>query len=269
MRFIPLLTINLKGSVRMAETKIFGHRGCMGTFPENTLLGFQQAICKGVDGIELDVQLTKDGEVVVIHDETLERTTDGTGFIKDLTLQEIKQYSVGAKFAHFKQYDQRTWDAEGVPTLQEVLELLAPDKAELNIELKTTLFKYDGIEEKVLDLVNEYGNGRKVIYSSFHLPSILRIKQLDPHAEIAWLLGQKPPHPEDYLQSLDLEALHLSRSSVITDPLYLKDFVDRVRVWTVNNQDEIKQLQDLGVQAIMTDFPEEALANRSGGNALA
>src|SRR5690625_3867679 len=135
----------------MTGTKIYGHRGCMGTFAENTLLGFRQAIRQGADGIELDVQLTKDGEVVVIHDETLERTTDGTGYVKDLTLQEIKQYSAGVKYAHFKTYDQVVWDRERVPTLREVLELLAPYPIELNIELKTSLFQYEGIEEKELD----------------------------------------------------------------------------------------------------------------------
>ena len=247
----------------MAETKIYGHRGCMGTFPENTLLGFRKAIEQGVDGIELDVQLTKDGEVVVIHDEILDRTTDGIGYIKDFNLIEIKQYSTGVNYAHFPAYDEATWDLERVPTLQEVLELLAPFNIELNIELKTTLFKYDGIEEKVLSLVDEYGNGRKVIYSSFHLPTLLRIKQLNQDAEIAWLLNQRLSHPIDYLQSLELEALHLSKHIIFSDVLNLKDLFDRIRVWTVNDMDEIKQLLDLQVNAIMTDFPERALFYRS------
>lgn len=247
----------------MAEPKIYGHRGCMGTFPENTLLGFRQAIHQGVDGLELDVQLTKDGEVVVIHDETLERTTDGTGFVKELTLQEIKQYSAGVKFAYLRNYDPAVWDAERVPTLREVLELLAPYPIELNIELKTNLFKYDGIEEKVLALVNEYGKGLNVIYSSFHLPTIIRIKQLDPNAKIAWLLDQQISHPLDYVHSLKLEALHVSKRIAFSDMLSLKDLVEKLRIWTVNEQEEIKQLMDLGVQAIMTDFPEEALSYRS------
>lgn len=253
----------------MTETKIYGHRGCMGTFPENTLLGFLQAIRQGADGIELDVQLTKDGEVVVIHDETLERTTDGTGFVKDLTLQELKQYSAGVKYAHLKNYDRVIWSAERVPTLQEVLELLAPYKIELNIELKTSLFQYEGIEEKVLALVKEYGNGRKVIYSSFHLPSLLRMKQLDPDAEIAWLLDQRIAHPEDYLHSLELEALHVSKRIAFSDTFYGRDIVKKLRIWTVNEQDEIKQLLDLGVEAIITDFPEEALNDRNKRKSLA
>lgn len=90
----------------MKKTKIYGHRGAMGEYPENTLLSFKQAIEQGADGLEIDVQLTKDGEVVVIHDERLDRTTTGSGFVKDLTLNEIKQYSAGANFKHLLKYNE-------------------------------------------------------------------------------------------------------------------------------------------------------------------
>ena len=148
-------------------TKIYGHRGAKGMYPENTLLSFKKAIDQGVDGLELDVHLTKDGEVVVIHDETLDRTTSGTGWIKDLTLAEIKQVSAGSKFSHFPYY-QAEWDKEQVPTLKEVLELLEPYPIELNIELKTNEVVYEKIEEKVHELVQKYGSGRR----SFILLSI-------------------------------------------------------------------------------------------------
>ncbi|HIV74948.1 MAG TPA: glycerophosphodiester phosphodiesterase [Candidatus Pseudogracilibacillus intestinigallinarum] len=243
----------------MTETKIYGHRGFMASFPENTLLGFRKAIELGVDGIEIDVQLTKDGEVVVIHDETFDRTTDGVGYVKDISLKEMKQFSAGVNYTHFPNYDKETWPMERVPTLQEVLELLEPYPTELNIELKTSLFQYKGIENKVLSLVNDYGKGRKVIYSSFHLPSILRIKQLDPNAEIAWLMHQRISHPKDYLLSLDLDAFHLSKQIVLSDTSYLTGLLGNVRVWTVNDMDDIKRLMDLGVNAIISDFPEKAL----------
>ena len=89
---------------RHKQTKIYGHRGSMGTDPENTLLGFRHALELGVDGIELDVQLTKDGELVVIHDEKIDRTTDGTGYVKDYNLNELKQFSAGIKLSHLKFY---------------------------------------------------------------------------------------------------------------------------------------------------------------------
>lgn len=248
----------------MTETKVYGHRGSMGSYPENTLLGFNEAIRQGVDGIELDVHMTKDGEIAVIHDERLDRTTDGTGLIKDLTLNEIKQYSAGGeKYEHLPKFNSSSWSKELVPTLKEVLELLQPYDIELNIELKTYIFNYEGIEEKILSLVEAYGNGRKVIYSSFHLPSILRIKELDPEARIAWLINQSISSLPDYLNELQLDALHLDQYLVLNNVHQWKDLYDKIRVWTVNGNDEIKQLLDLKVNAIMTDFPEKALFFKS------
>ncbi|RLL45092.1 glycerophosphodiester phosphodiesterase [Oceanobacillus piezotolerans] len=248
----------------MRETKIYGHRGSMGAYPENTLISFQKAIEQGVDGIELDVHMTKDGEIVVIHDEQLDRTTDGNGFIKDLTLPEIKEYSAGAKFQHFESYDYETWGEERVPTLQEVLELLHDfPKVELNIELKTYIFPYFGIEEKVLSLVEQYGNNRKVVYSSFHLPSLLRIKNMDPTAKIAWLLMQGISHPVDYMETFAMESLHISKDMVLENVYDYKNLLQNLRVWTANSTDEIKQLLDLQVQAIITDYPEKALFFRN------
>lgn len=280
-------------------TKIYGHRGAKGTYPENTLLSFEKAIEQGVEGLELDVHMTKDGEIVVIHDENLERTTDGSGYIKDMTLEEIKQFSAGTKrkYAHFSNYEEEVWSAERVPTLIEVLELLKPYPTELNIELKTTIEKYDGIEEKVLSIVKEYGDNRKVIYSAFHLPTILRVKKLSSDAKIAWLLSDKITLPKDQMQTLELEAFHLAKSIVLpnksvalkliqlmstlnvseandikqlvdfiensnSDDIF-KDLYEQIRVWTVNDPEEIKQLLELGVDTIITDYPERALLIRN------
>lgn len=277
-------------------TKIYGHRGAKGIYPENTLLSFKKAIDQGVDGLELDVHLTKDGEVVVIHDETLERTTTGTGWIKDLTLAEIKQYSAGKPFTHFHEYKE-AWDNEQVPTLKEVLELLAPYQIELNIELKTYSVPYEGIEEKTLQIVHQYGKNLEIIYSSFHLPSILRIKQLNPNAKIAWLLNEGVSLPHDYLTALNLDAFHLNKSILLPKgemfqqvlqiskqfPMYFplevvhylnkkvnedyeKSFqhlFDKVRVWTVNEPKEIEKLLSLQVNAIITDYPERAIHIRN------
>jgi glycerophosphoryl diester phosphodiesterase len=259
-------------------TKIYGHRGAKGSYPENTLLSFKKAIEQGVDGLELDVHLTKDGEVVVIHDETLDRTTNGTGWINDLTLEEIKQVSAGSSFIHFPRYH-AAWDSEKVPTLKEVLELIAPFPIELNIELKTYAIAYIGIEEKVHSIVEKYGNGRKVIYSSFHLPSLMRIKKVNPDANIAWLLNEGISHPSDYIETLDLEALHLNKNILLPktenigqiplnkihedNAMNLKGLYENFRVWTVNEQNQMDQLLELQVNAIITDFPEKAIALRN------
>ncbi|AXF55959.1 glycerophosphodiester phosphodiesterase [Salicibibacter kimchii] len=251
----------------MTGTKIFGHRGAKGSYPENTLIGFQKAIDEGVDGLEIDVHMTADGEIVVIHDERLDRTTDGDGYVKDLTLEEIKEYSAGSRFPHFRNYE-ATWDIEKVPSLQEVLELLTPYDIELNIELKTNRLLYTGIEENVLALVHQYGGDRKVIYSSFHLPTLLRLKALDESVDIA-LLSREISHPYDYIQTLGLEGLHLDVNTVLSNVHQLKGIFGDLRVWTANESNEIKQLLDLNVNAIITDFPEKAAFYKSERQAYA
>lgn len=250
----------------MNQTKIFGHRGSMGTTPENTLLGFRHALDLGVDGIELDVQLTKDGELVVIHDESIDRTTDGTGYVKDYTLHELRQFSAGINFSNFELYDKNVWSLERIPTLKEVLELIAPHQIELSIELKTNIFPYEGIEEKVLSVVNQYDYSDKVNYSSFHLPTILKLKRMETNAKISWLLVYELSRPSEYVQSLALEGLHLHKDLLLKGSNYEQNTNDfKIRVWTVNDEKEIQQLLNMdNVETIMTDFPKKALFLRNG-----
>lgn len=240
-------------------TKIYGHRGSKGNYPENTLLSFQHAIDEGADGIELDVHLTKDDELVVIHDQTLDRTTNGKGEIKDLTLSEIRQYSAGSTFNHFSEYD-NSWDKEKVPTLTEVLQLMADTDIELNIELKTYIYTYPGIEEKLLSVVKEFGGSRKIIYSSFHLPTLTRLKALDSEANIALLTKYPVTHPPDYMETFDLESFHIDKKLVLGGEY--REYSKYMRVWTVNREEDMKKLMEYGVEAIITDFPKKAIALR-------
>lgn len=243
-------------------TKIYGHRGCMGTFPENSLIGFSQAVQVGVDGLELDVHLTKDGEVVVIHDETLDRTTNGSGLIRDLTLEEIRQYSTGIRFSHMPDFTNE-WRMEKVSTLQEVLELLDPYDTELNIELKTYIEPYKGLEERVNDIVEKYEFGGKIVYSSFHLPTLMKMKRINSQAKIAWLINHPVSRPEDYMEVFELEAFHVSTKVVLQQAKRWKTLLPKLRVWTVNENNDIKQLLDLGVGALITDYPDRAIFYRS------
>ena len=165
----------------MKEVKIFAHRGASGYAPENTLAAFRLAEEQGSDGVELDVQLTKDGEVVVIHDEKIDRTSTGTGFVRDYTLEELKKFSF---HNHMEAYE-----GETIPTLEEVLNLLKPGKMEVNIELKTGIFWYPEIEEKTMEIVKKTGMEDRVIYSSFNHYSIQEVRRLNPEAETAYLYG--------------------------------------------------------------------------------
>ena len=161
--------------------KIWAHRGCSQCYPENTLTAFEKAMnIPGLTGIELDIQHTRDREMVVIHDERVDRTTDGIGFVRDMTLKEIQSLHI------HNNYDQ----AEKIPTIKEVIELLMPRLKEglrLNIELKNGKYPYPGMEENIVQLVHQYGVEDAVLYSSFYADSLFRVHELDPEAELGVL----------------------------------------------------------------------------------
>ena len=157
--------------------KIWAHRGCSQMYPENTLLALKKASeLKSLEGIELDIQLTKDGYLVVCHDERVDRTTDGIGEVRQYTLSELKKLRINAG----------NGKKEQIPLMEEVFDLLG-DKLRsglrLNIELKNSVFPYEGMEQKIVDFVHRYGVQKQVIYSSFLALSLERIKSLDSDAE--------------------------------------------------------------------------------------
>ena len=141
--------------------KNFAHRGFSGKYPENTMLAFEKAIEVGADGIELDVQLTKDGEIVIIHDETIDRTTDGKGYVIDYTYEELSKFEASYIYRGKVGFNK-------IPTLKEYFELVKDLDFITNIELKTGINEYLGIEEKVYQLIKEYKLEKKVIISSFN-----------------------------------------------------------------------------------------------------
>jgi len=243
-------------------TKIYGHRGSKGDYPENTLLAFKKALEIGVEGMEFDVHLTEDDQFVVIHDATLDRTTTGTGRVKEHTLAELRQLSAGAKFTNLASYE-KSWDQERIPTLGEVLELCAEYAIEINIELKTYEIQYPSIEAKLLKAVNDYGYDHKIIYSSFHLPTLIRLKTLDPSTNIAFLSEYALPFPHDYIQTFDLESLHLNKNVLLENPNVWKPFAKKIRTYTPNDEQDLRTLIGLGVEAIITDYPERALKLRN------
>lgn len=162
---------------------IWAHRGCSMMNPENTLLAFKKAAeLEGITGIEFDVQLTKDNEIVVIHDERVDRTTDGTGYVQEYTLNKLKQLSIAGDD-----------EIHRIPTLRETFELLAPyckgKGLRLNIELKNSEIRYEGMEQKVIDMVSEFNLEDYVVYSSFNHDSIGLVKQIKADAEVAYLAG--------------------------------------------------------------------------------
>ena len=161
--------------------KIWAHRGCSQRYPENTLLAFEKAAAvKNLAGIELDIQLTRDGTLVVIHDERVDRTTEGIGFVRDYSLSEIKKLHIYADGNPSQQ----------IPTISEVFDLLEPrlkTGLKLNIELKNSIYPYEGMEAKIIRLTHERGLQDAVVYSSFYAKSLAKIRELDAEAELGIL----------------------------------------------------------------------------------
>lgn len=240
----------------MPVVSIFAHRGASDAAPENTLPAFARAVEQGADGIELDVHLSRDGELVVIHDETLDRTTDGAGWVKDRTLAELRALRADNGLPGFAE--------ARIPTLREVLDLLRPTDLLLNIELKTSLVWYEGIEAKTLALVAEYGMQDRVIYSSFNHYSIEKVRQLDPQAETAYLYSDIICDVEQYAAVHGVKGLHPGLWNVkMADLLqvYLHSGL-AVRVWTVNEAADLCWLMKAGADVITND-PKLALQLRN------
>ena len=155
-------------------TEIWAHRGASGYAPENTLEAFALAAEMGADGVELDVQMSRDGYLVVAHDERIDRVSNGTGLIRDFTLKELKEF-------HFNKTHPEYREAR-IPTLREVYEALKNTSLWINVELKNGIYFYEGLEERVLELTGRLGMEKRVIYSSFNHHSMVHLKQLNPDA---------------------------------------------------------------------------------------
>lgn len=181
--------------------KIWAHRGCSQRYPENTLLAFKKAVeLRNLTGIELDIQLTKDGEIVVIHDERVDRTTESIGFVRDYTLAELKKLHIYADVNPSQQ----------IPTISEVFGLIEPrlkTGMKLNIELKNSVYPYPGMEEKILNLVAERGVEDAIVYSSFSAKSMETIKRLNAKAETG-ILDSKVSDCLYKLKGTGADALH-------------------------------------------------------------
>ena len=231
-------------------TKVFGHRGYSGNYPENTMLAFQKAIEVGADGIELDVQFSKDGRLVVIHDETLDRTTTGQGRVKDHTLEELRTYDASYRFSGMYGFNP-------VPTLDEVLAYMSDKDACTNIELKTCVYEYEGIEEAVLNCVKKHNVFEKVIISSFNHYSILRMKKLAPDLKSGFLTDCWIIDAGKYVSSQGIPCYHPNFHNLTPEiTAEIKQYGLEINTWTVNTLDDFKVLEDLGIDIAIGNYPE-------------
>ena len=230
--------------------KVLGHRGAAGSAPENTLISFAKGLEYGVDGFEFDVQLTRDGEVVICHDERVDRTSNGMGWIKDFTLQELKRLDFGSWFAKLPVF-------QAIPTLRELLEMFEASNLELNVEIKSGLVQYPGIGEKVVSLLAEYGQLDNSIISSFDHQVLLDLKQHYPRVKTGILYDSAPIKPWLYAKFLNAQYLHPAWYFV-TPELVTSSAVFGIGIntWTVNNSFAAKKVRMACVSRIITDYPQ-------------
>jgi glycerophosphoryl diester phosphodiesterase len=213
---------------------VWGHRGAAAEFPENTLAGFRRALELGIEGIELDVHLSKDGVPVVIHDETVDRTTNGKGAVADLTAAELRELDAG--------------DGEHVPTLAEVLDLVG-DQLHVDIEVKA-----NAAGEAVLEEVR--GRETRWLISSFDWDVLRYVRSVDEEAEI-WVLALGATDDAlETVEELGASALALWQRAIDEDiaQMLIEKSIP-FWPWTVNDPEQARQLLEWGAFGICTDEP--------------
>jgi glycerophosphoryl diester phosphodiesterase len=234
---------------------VIAHRGASFDAPENTLVAFSMAKKQGADGIELDVWLTADGVPVVIHNDALDETTDGTGFVHAKTLHFVKSLDAGSHF-------DVAYKGEGIPTLDEALGIAGPELI-VNIELKSKNFRGVGLEKSVYNVIRRHNASRRVIVSSFNPFALRRFRLIAPEIPIGYLYSLELPLYLRYgwlMLGLPHEARHPQERMI--DAQYIdwaKGKGYRINTWTVNDPRRIRELGELGVDAIITDRPALAL----------
>jgi glycerophosphoryl diester phosphodiesterase len=238
-------------------TQIWAHRGASGHAPENTLTAFRMAAEMGADGVELDVQLTRDGRLIVIHDESIDRVSDGAGPVASYGLAELKRFNFNKKGITKPLFME-------APTLEEVCEALSGTGLVVNIELKTGLCFYEGIEEKAADVVRAYNMEERVIYSSFNHYSVLRMKERAPAARTGLLFGGGVIVAAEACERLGITAAHPDMSA-LRYPGLIRDAKARgvkLHAWTANEDADLRFCFESGVDAVITNFPDRALRIR-------
>jgi glycerophosphoryl diester phosphodiesterase len=219
-----------------------GHRGACGYEPENTLRSFEKALQLGVDMIELDVRICKSGDLVVIHDDKLERTTNGEGRVSEKWLYDLRKLDAGK--------------GEKIPLLEEVLDLIS-GKAKVNIELKE-----ENIANYVFEIIEKYIKGDKwsqddFLISSFHLPALQEFDNLNPDIKTGLLTFFLPKNLKKIVRKVNIHSVNPSATLINKNFIGdMKKKNTKVFVWTVNNPEDIQKMKLAGVDGIISDYPD-------------
>ena len=245
------------------DVLVVAHRGGAALAPENTLAAFDNALKIGVDMVECDVHLSRDGEVVVMHDPDVSRTTNGSGQIGSLTLAELKKLNAAAKFGDGK------WPEERIPTLGELLDRVK-GKTDIQIEIKTRAdgTRYPGIEQKVVALLSARGMTQAALVISFDFPTLVDIKALDPRIKTGalvtagWMTARAAQSPDQILDQV-IKATNaeyfMPALAAVTEPLVKATHARGLRmgVWTVDAASDMRRLAGFSVDALTSNKPDE------------
>jgi glycerophosphoryl diester phosphodiesterase len=235
----------------MASFKKIAHRGASGEYPENTRLAFAKAIEARADMIELDCQLSRDGHVVVFHDEKLRRTTGARGALRDKTLAQLKTLDIG-------QWRKKAYKGERILTLEEAIETVAGN-VDLCIEIKSFAASPPGIELKLLFILSHYDYLDRTTISSFDYRVLDRVRELAPEATIAVLFGSDIKD-DPFAAASRLGAVSINVQKELASREFLRRAWDNgldVYVWTINDVCQMEEFASLGIQGMITDFPEK------------
>lgn len=238
----------------MSTPLLIAHRGGAAEAPENTLAAFRHSLALGIRWFELDVQLTRDGTLVVIHDETVDRTTNGTGAVGELTYREISQLDAGSWF-------NGRFAGERVPALREVLELCVADGAGVLAELKSPHL-YPGVEAKVASLLAEFWvQGASNLWCiSFDHDAVRRMRELDPALPLGYLYYpgvESFVEPDDTVQAFC--PFYQTAAAYPEQVARAHELGKLVLTWTANDEADIRRLAEVGVDGIMSDYPGRLL----------
>ena len=241
---------------------VIGHRGDGGSAPENTLAAIEKGIQAGANMVEIDVHETRDGVVCVMHDKSVDRTTNGKGKIKDLTWDEIRQLDAGSWY-------NGAYKGERVPSLEQVIAQIN-GRVLLLIELKNGTPYYPQIEEKVVGLIRQHHAESWCVVQSFHMSILQRIHQLDPEIRLQKLAFFAIPslgfsfdlafhsfHPEKepFIESYNLNYLFVTKKLIHR----LHQEGKKINVWTIDSPDVIRKMVNMGVDGVITNHPELAV----------
>ncbi len=223
---------------------IFAHRGDTKAAVENTLSAIDSALRMGVDGVEVDLRLTRDGEIVLFHDDNLMRLTGLKGKVEDRDLNHLKTVALGR---------------DTIATLRELLDLVR-DRALLNLEIKTVHFRDDLLEKKLLESLKSFSLHDSVLVTSFHPLPLWKLKRLAPTLPRGYLFENKLFLHDKIMPFLDpfsVNAPLAYASKSLSDAVHRAG--RRFFIWTVNDEDDIKRCIDLGVDGLITDEPQKLL----------